>query len=297
MYSVKAVSQATGITPETLRAWERRYGAVKPLRESNGRRTYNHEDVTRLRKLKQLSERGHTISRLAPLSQSELDELCARLDGELTSTATLELVSRLLDATERADEAACDEVLAQAVCILPPQRLIRALLSPALVEVGVRWDKGSLSVGQEHLLSTCIRRLIMSLINTYHRSDASIHVIFATPSGEQHTFGSLFATYIAATVGIRTTYLDSPIPPAELDALARNMQAQAVAISLVDRLNKEQSLEQLAHLSELAEDAFSVWAGGACTAELKAEQRLPAGCMFIDDLEEFEAWLTMPAVK
>ena len=75
MYSIKAVAQATGLTVETLRAWERRYGVVVPNRDEGGRRVYRAEDVLRLRRLREATERGHPIGRLAGLSDDGLASL------------------------------------------------------------------------------------------------------------------------------------------------------------------------------------------------------------------------------
>ena len=75
MYSIKAVSKATGLSVETLRAWERRYAIVSPLRDESGRRVYRPQDVLRLRKLKEGTERGHPISRLATLDEPGLEVL------------------------------------------------------------------------------------------------------------------------------------------------------------------------------------------------------------------------------
>src|SRR5512134_2686564 len=72
MYSIKAVSQATGLTVETLRAWERRYRAVVPVRDDLGRRVYRAEDVLRLRRLREATDRGHPIGRLVHLDDTSL---------------------------------------------------------------------------------------------------------------------------------------------------------------------------------------------------------------------------------
>ena len=74
-FSIKAVAQATGLTVETLRAWERRYEVVQPNRDGSGRRTYSATDVARLRLLRTATELGHTISRLAQLSDEDLAKL------------------------------------------------------------------------------------------------------------------------------------------------------------------------------------------------------------------------------
>ena len=75
MYSIKAVSQATGLTVETLRAWERRYRAVVSRRDDTGRRVYAADDVLRLRRLREATERGHPIGRLVALDARALGEL------------------------------------------------------------------------------------------------------------------------------------------------------------------------------------------------------------------------------
>ena len=72
MFTIKAVSQATGVSIETLRAWERRYWVVEPQRDPNGRRSYSPPDVIRLRKLREATERGHAISKLARFTDEEL---------------------------------------------------------------------------------------------------------------------------------------------------------------------------------------------------------------------------------
>jgi len=74
LYPIRAVSRLTGIGIDTLRAWERRYGAVTPTRDDRGR-MYTEADVERLRLLNGAVERGHSIGRLAGLSNDQLTEL------------------------------------------------------------------------------------------------------------------------------------------------------------------------------------------------------------------------------
>ncbi len=73
-YRIGAVSRLTGVAPDTLRVWERRYGAVVPTRTPKGSRLYSHEDIGRLALIKRLVDGGDAISRVANLTQEELDE-------------------------------------------------------------------------------------------------------------------------------------------------------------------------------------------------------------------------------
>ena len=76
-YSIKVAAELTGLSPGTLRAWERRYGAVIPARDPSGRRSYGSDELTRLQLLHKAVDQGHTIGKLVELSDSELRDLIA----------------------------------------------------------------------------------------------------------------------------------------------------------------------------------------------------------------------------
>src|SRR5689334_9647619 len=85
-YPIRAVSRLTGIGIDTLRAWERRYGAVTPTRDDRGR-MYSEADVARLRLLSGAVEQGHSIGRLAALRDDQLRDLCSAA-GAIASSAS-----------------------------------------------------------------------------------------------------------------------------------------------------------------------------------------------------------------
>ena len=63
IYNLKAVVQETGIKPDTLRAWERRYDLPKPQRTASGHRLYSQNDIDMLHWLMARQEEGLSISR------------------------------------------------------------------------------------------------------------------------------------------------------------------------------------------------------------------------------------------
>lgn len=71
-YKIGAVSRITGIGSETLRAWERRYKAVIPLRTESGDRNYSRDDVAKLLLLKSLVDAGISIGTIAGLDTEQL---------------------------------------------------------------------------------------------------------------------------------------------------------------------------------------------------------------------------------
>ena len=98
MHSMKAACQLTGLSPDTLRAWERRYSAVQPKRDGNGRRVYERADVARLRLLRQAVDLGQPIHRVARLSTAELEGLSREARDREPAHGLTDLVTRLLDA-------------------------------------------------------------------------------------------------------------------------------------------------------------------------------------------------------
>jgi MerR family transcriptional regulator, light-induced transcriptional regulator len=88
-YRIGAVARLTGIPPDTLRVWERRYAVVTPFRSDAGTRLYQAEDVSRLTLIKRLVDNGDAISHVASLSLDQLrDRVKGLLPQPLTSTST-----------------------------------------------------------------------------------------------------------------------------------------------------------------------------------------------------------------
>src|SRR5690606_29600194 len=164
MFPVKAAAELSGLTPETLRAWERRHVAVVPHRDHKGRRLYDGAMVERLTRLHRLTGRGHPIRDLAPLDDEALDRLLheARQSGYGGLEA---LPERMLDAVAdyRVDEF--DRDLSVAIATLPVPILVTRVVMPLLREVGVRWADGRLAIAQERLVSSLLRARLLSILN------------------------------------------------------------------------------------------------------------------------------------
>ncbi|MCF7990331.1 MAG: MerR family transcriptional regulator [Thiohalocapsa sp.] len=81
-YRIGAVARLTGIPPDTLRVWERRYTVVSPIRSEAGTRLYRADDVGRLTLIKRLVDSGDAISHVAGLSLEQLRERLQGLGGK-----------------------------------------------------------------------------------------------------------------------------------------------------------------------------------------------------------------------
>jgi DNA-binding transcriptional MerR regulator len=285
-YSIKAVAEATGLTVETLRAWERRYRVIQPSRGAGGHRLYTAHDVSRLRRLRETTARGHSIGKIAHLSDDALNRLLSdrpASDGEPAHA----LVERILAAVSKYRPAECDQVMAMAFALMSPFEAVQRVLSPALREVGDRWHRREMSIAQERIASNCARRHLISLLHTFNSVAKGAAVVFATLSGERHELGILMYATIAASLRMRTFYLGPDLPAEEVARCARKINAIAVAVSLVNRDPPETTLAQLHGLRRQLPDAVEIWLGGPALAGIP-ESSLPPHSVRMLEPADFE---------
>jgi methanogenic corrinoid protein MtbC1 len=287
MYSIKAVSQATGLTVETLRAWERRYRVVVPQRDEMGRRVYRAEDVLRLRRLREATDRGHPISRLVRLDEPALASLLHEPERRPQSAMASTFVERILDAARRYSSAECEQSLTLAISLMSPSRLIGEVLEPLLREVGERWHSGAFSIAQERLVSTTVRKHIGLIVETYDRTARHGSIVFATLPGERHELGLLMSAMVCASHGFKVHYLGPDLPAEEIARYARESGADIVALSapLLDGI--EQVPAQLHTLREALGPDVPIWVGGSAAQQVD-RTALPAGVVIVADSTELE---------
>ncbi|KGM57089.1 hypothetical protein N799_13855 [Lysobacter arseniciresistens ZS79] len=261
MFPVKAAAELSGLTPETLRAWERRHAAVVPHRDGKGRRMYDAAMIERLARLHRLTGRGHPIRDLAGLDDAALDDLLEE-SRQTGYGGVEELPARMLDAIADYQVDVFDRDLSVAIATLPVSVLVARVVAPLLREVGVRWADGRLAIAQERLVSSLLRARLLSVLNQHPRGHEP-RVLFATLPGEPHELGLLGAALHAHEAGLPVLYLGTGLPSAELARVATRLGAAAVAISSVDPGQAREALAGLRELDGLLPPGMPVWVGGA----------------------------------
>jgi methanogenic corrinoid protein MtbC1 len=222
----------TGLSADTLRAWERRYEAVVPERSDRGR-LYSDADVARLRRLAELVARGHAIGTIAALSDAELDGLLRRgdaLSARSSEPPAVVQVDTLMTALDRYDLEAIETILNRHAAVLLPRDLVFAVMLPLLREVGRRWESGTLRPSQEHLISAIVRSVLGGLLRATSRAGASPKIVFAAPAGERHELGLLSAALLAASAGYGVVYLGPDVPADDVAHAATVTGAQVVVM-------------------------------------------------------------------
>jgi MerR family transcriptional regulator, light-induced transcriptional regulator len=256
-FLIGTVSKLTGISTDTLRAWERRYAAVTPKR-GDDRRTYDQADVDRLILLRRAVERGHAISSVARLRDEELRALTEDLSAAALNFAPF--TQPLLTALEAFDYAAMNETFGRIAAVLSPPEIVSLVVLPFMKEVGDRWHHGKFSVAQEHMASGLVHHLLGTLLGLHRPQAGAAKLIYTTPEGEMHSLGILAAAILAAGIGLSPIYLGPSLPPKEIVHAARKSGAKAVILQLTGSTSRasEQVVEILAGLPAGVE----LWLGG-----------------------------------
>jgi DNA-binding transcriptional MerR regulator len=266
-YPIRAVSRLTGLGIDTLRAWERRYGAVKPLRDDRGR-LYSEDQVARLRLLQQAVAAGHHVGQIATLGDAELRRLA--LPGPAAAAAggpptAPHDASAFGAALVKLDAAALDQELSRLASVLAPVELVKDVVLPAAREVGERWRRPG-GIAHEHLISATLRHLLGSFLRLYARRDPRVRLLFATPAGDRHELGILGAAMLAASQGLSVSYVGPDLPADEILHAVGTSGAHVLVLGLTLTEGSRQRDRELRAIVRRLPPPVELWTGGAGTA-------------------------------
>jgi DNA-binding transcriptional MerR regulator len=285
-YLIGRVTKLTGLSVDVVRVWERRYGAVRPVRSDGGTRLYSDADILRLKRLRLAVDGGHSISQAARLSESELDELIAEAQRSVApSDPYLAVRQRFTEAVGMMDVVAAEQELARAATLFPAGDLAKRVIAPILDEVGERWARKEFGIAHEHLATGLVRSTLGSLFRLYAAAEKGETMVLATPPGERHELGLLLVALLAAAHGWRVVYLGTEVPPAEMALAVRLTNARVLALSLASGCQR--SDEELAAISSFLPISTRVWIGGADAARHR-ELINRANWILLRDLEELD---------
>lgn len=269
-YPIRAVSRLAGIGIDTLRAWERRHGAITPVRDDRGR-MYTEGDIARLRLLRNAVELGHSIGRLAGLSDQELRRIAAAAGAtavpadDLMRRTSLDTTA-LSSALRKFDAAGIDQEIARLAAVLRPLDLVRNVLMPMLARVGDDWHTGRAGVAHEHLLSSTIRNILGSFLRLHARPDVPARLLFATPSGDRHEIGTLGAAMLAASSGLGVAYLGPDLPARNIVDCVKPAGAQVLVLGLTTALAAKATETELRTIVRGLPKDVELWIGGPAAA-------------------------------
>lgn len=288
-YNLKAVTHETGLSPATLRAWERRYGLLKPQRSPGGHRLYSAQDIEMLKWLVRRQAEGLSISHAVEMwrglkehSPEQLQEIYTLFPDNGTGNVMLEAQrSHWIAACLVFDENTAEQALAQAFAIATPEVVCTEILQKGLAEIGGRWYTGSVSVQQEHFASALAMRRINSLFAAAAMPTRPGRILAACPPGEQHDFALLMLAFLLRRRGWDVVYLGANVPLSRLDATIRMISPRLI-LSVVQTLNSAASLQEMANYAHAHQVALAY--GGGIFKRIPTLSERISGCFLGNDL-------------
>lgn len=281
LLSVGAVVRLTGLSEHVLRAWERRYGAVIPIRTAGGTRRYRESDVKRLRLLRDTVANGSRISDVARLDESTLKRLCGQEEpGDVEATGVSGL-AETLQALSDFDLERAKEIVSLQLSALGPAAFARDFVAPLMREIGDAWERDAFCIAAEHLGSTLVRGALESALRAGSSAFDAPTILFATPSGERHEIGLLIAATVAQSAGARPLYLGTDLPLEEIVTAAHRGGVQTVALSVVT-LPEASARALVRDLRARLSSDVDLWIGGA------AATPAATGVAYLGSLDEIE---------
>jgi DNA-binding transcriptional MerR regulator len=243
------LSRRSGVSPELLRAWERRYDLLQPERSAGGLRLYSEADLERVRTMQR-----HITAGVAAREAAAMATQTAAPATAFDAASARAGLSRTLEAF---DEPGAQAVIDGLLAVATVDTLLSTVVLPYLHELGDRWERGEVSVAQEHFASSVLRGRLLGLARGWGRGTGP-RALLACPPGEQHDLGLIAFGLALRERGWRIDYLGPDTPIESIAEAAETIDPQLLVISAV---SNEPLSRMTGDIAMLAQDRTVAVAG------------------------------------
>jgi DNA-binding transcriptional MerR regulator len=226
---IRTLSSLTGVNPITLRAWERRYGLIKPVRTPKNHRLYSMADVDLINQVVALLAGGMSISQVGQVLLN--DKAAAHTEKDEGFDPWAGYQRRLIHAIVNFDDGALDEVYNEALSLYPVDIVTSKLIVPLLRELGWRWEKSQGSIAEEHFFSVFLRNKLGARFHHRGRDLRGTKLLAACMPGEQHEVGILLFALAAVDRDYRIVLLGANTPLVELPGVVERTDCRAIVLA------------------------------------------------------------------
>jgi DNA-binding transcriptional MerR regulator len=237
------LSRRAGVSPELLRAWERRYGLLRPIRTSGGFRLYSPADEQRIRRMQAHLGEGVSAAEAARLAAAETETGVTPVRPDLEPDG-----SGLVEALDRLDEAAAQHEFDRLLGAVTLETLLGQVLLPYLHALGERWERGEVTVGQEHFASNVLRGRLLGLARGWDLG-AGPRALLACAPGELHDLPLIVLGLLLRSRGLRVAFLGADTPIDTVADVARQLEPELVVVSATMPARMDGHVEQLAAIA------------------------------------------------
>ena len=258
LYNLNVVLKEVGLTPDVLRAWERRYQLPVPRRTAGGHRLYSQYDIETIKWLKDRQQEGLSISRAVRLwkeialvsdpLENQTPPFVTPIPPRLVDGNTIDTSRELwLEACLQYDSATAENFLNQAFSIFPVEKVCIEVLQKGLSNIGEKWYTGKASAQQEHFATALAHNRIQALIAGTPKPILEKTILVGCPAGELHTFPALLINLFLRRQGFNVIYLGADVPQEQLLETVDQLKPDLVVLT-AQRLSSAKTLSEISLL-------------------------------------------------
>ena len=283
-FPIRTVSDITGVNSVTLRAWERRYGLIKPHRTAKGHRLYTQEDIELIQQILELIDEGIPISRVRAVVQQ------TKASATITDDETdiwQPHINAVIQAISEFNEIAIERIYNETLSLYPVDVVTRMMIVPLLKTLGDRWAAKQGSVAEEHFFGVYLRNKLGARFHHRQHYNTGPKLVAACLPNEQHEIGLLLFALAAHERGFQIVLLGGNMPIEELATVVKKTRADAVVLSGSMPINDPHIFSTIQQL--VSDIDGPVFIGGRAATlyqnELTRIHAIPAGDDLVDGLK------------
>jgi len=251
-YSIKDLEQLSGIKAHTIRAWEQRHKLITPKRTSTNIRFYSDDDLRVILNVSILLEHDWKIGQIAKLTPEEIAKSALQADPYEGNYA-YEL-NELKLSTLNFDIERFESIMSTCIDKHGIHDTFQKVIGDYIQELGKLWLSGSVSISQEHFMSSMIRQKLYSALDELKAGDSGKTFALFLPANELHEIGLLYLAYVLKERGDRVFYLGQSLPKEYLTDLLDNQNVDALISVFTTNPDVEYLPEYLRDLDDLIHD-------------------------------------------
>lgn len=277
-FNIQFVANITGINPHTIRAWEKRYKAINPKRDHNGRRMYDQNDIDRLNLLFGLVKVGNSISDIASLSSTELENIHNKFIGQIDSNNLKHIILNVQESLSNLNMALeffkldiISHELDKACTFLNPKDLALEIIAPLVIKIRIMKQEDKLSEKQRSEIFLVIKsHIVKKLFRVKTDTKESKKIILASPKGELNEMGILIAALLCQYHNVDFYYLGTHVPADQLAEIAHQLRSDIIFLGLnysVQSIMYQEVIDYQEVLIENMSKLPEIWVGtfDSCT--------------------------------
>ncbi|PLT28308.1 MerR family transcriptional regulator [Peribacillus deserti] len=293
-YNIKAASNLLGIKSGTLRAWERRYQFIAPVRNESGHRMYTEEHIRILKWLVSKVNQGFTISQAVTLLESEgqrLEEEADTTESNRNLNQENSLVQDLMASLLAFNENKAHELMDQIFSLYTIEKAIIDVLGNVIVQIGDLWERGKITVAHEHFATSILRSRIGYMMHAIPQNSVLPKAAAFCAPGEQHELGLLIFTLFLRLKGFQVVYLGQSMPSKDLQTVISIIDPKLLFLSCTLQENLVPALRLIDELQKQYPD-LQIGIGGRAVLSLSAAQHERySSCIVGENKKDWNGWI------